>query len=106
VLVLALFPYLSRVNKLWAIIASILHFLGLVLFIITSGIGRSGILASGLLSAVLMRQSDRFSKGIAYSGILANALLLIGDVGIGFSRSGILAVIMGCGYVLIWFGAA
>ena len=101
---LALYPVLKRVNKIWAMVAMCLPFLGLGLFILTHDIGRSGILGAGLIIAVIMLWSDTFSKKVAYIGILANISLLVGDIGTAFSYSIILAIFIGIGYVLfiIW----
>jgi hypothetical protein len=101
---LALYPALKRVNKDWAIVATSLPFIGLALFIITHEIGRSGIIAAGLINAVIMLRSDIFSKRTAFVGILANVFLLVGDVGTAFSYSNIFAISMSIGYALflIW----
>ena len=101
---LALYPALKRVNTAWAVVAMSLPFIGLGLFIITKDTGRSGIIAAGLIIAVIMLRSDIFSKSTAYTGILANVFLLVGDGGTAFSYSNIFAIIMSMGYVLfmIW----
>jgi hypothetical protein len=100
VMSLALYPALKRVNKAWALVAVSLPFIGLVLFIITHGVGRSGMIAACLTSAVIMLRSDNFSKKTAYIGILANGFLLIGDIGTALSYSKLFAVMIGMGYML------
>ena len=103
---LALYPILKQVSKAWAIFAITLPFLGLGLYIITQDIGRSGILAAGLVIAFIMLKSNSFSKGIAYLGILANGCMLIADIGIAYGYGKILAVFIGIGYglVTLWYG--
>jgi len=102
---LTLYPILKSVYKIWATIAVALPFIGLVLYLLTEDIGRSGILAAGLIIAVMMLRSPSFSKGTAFLGILANGCLLIGDIGIAYSYGKILAIFMAVGYVLvlIWY---
>ena len=101
---LALYPALKRVNIIWAIIATSLPFIGLGLFIVPHNIGRSGIIAAGLIISVIMLRSSIFSKGAACVGITANISLLVGDIGTAFTYSSILAIIMSIGYVLfaVW----
>ena len=103
---LALYPILKQTSKAWAIIATGLPFVGLMLYILTQDIGRSGILAAGLVIAFMMLKSNSFSKGIAYLGILANGCLLIGDIGIAYGYGKILALFVGLGYsaLILWFG--
>ena len=104
IMTLALYPALKQVNKVWAIIAVILPFVGLTLYISTQDIGRSGVMGTGLLISVILLRSEHISKIHAFTGILANTALLIGDVGIAFDFSPTLAIIMGIGYMLfiIW----
>jgi hypothetical protein len=106
VIAIALYPVLKRVGKVWAIIAVTLPFLGLALFFITQGTGRSGIFAAGLIMALLMLSSDRFGKPAAVVGTAAAVLLLVGDIGTAFTFSTVFAVAMSIGYVLylIWWG--
>ncbi len=106
VIAVALYPVLRRVSKVWAIIAVTVPFLGLALFFITQGTGRSGMFAAGLIMALLMLSSDSFGKRTAVVGTAAAVLLLVGDIGTAFMFSTVFAVAMGVGYVLymIWCG--
>jgi len=103
---LALYPILIQTNKTWAMIATRLPFIGLVLYIITQDIGRSGILAAGFVVAFILLKNDNFSKKISYLGILANGCLLIGDIGIVFGYGKSLVLFIGVGYIvlILWFG--
>ena len=104
IVTLTLFPALKQVNKTWAIVATFLPFVGLTLFLITHEIGRSGVLASGLITSLIMLRGKVFSKSIALSGILAHSCFLIADISTAFVYSIPLAIIMGIGYVLflVW----
>ncbi|MBN1123301.1 MAG: hypothetical protein JXJ17_19675 [Anaerolineae bacterium] len=99
-----LYPVLKRVNTVWAVIAAALPFVGLIMFFITQGTGRSGMLAAGLILSLLMLWSDAIGKATAIIGIVASGLLLIGDISTAFTFSPILAIVMGTGYVLtiVW----
>ena len=102
---LALYPILKRVNKVWSIVMVSLPIIGLLLFILTHGIGRSGIIAAGLIISILMLRSEIFRVRTAYLGILGNIALLVSDVGTAFTYSVIFAIILGIGYVLstMWY---
>ncbi len=100
VMFLSIYPALKLVNKIWATVAVSLPFIGLLLYIVTRDIGRSGVIAAGLICALIMSRSDAFSKRSAYLGILANLALLIGDVGTGFTYLVPLAIMIGIGYIL------
>jgi len=104
VMIISLYPVLKRVNKIWAIVAMCLPILGLGIYILTHDIGRSGVLGAGLISAAVMLRSATFRKDADYVGLLANILLLVGDIGTAFTYSRTLAIIMGIGYVLfmVW----
>jgi hypothetical protein len=106
VIAVALYPVLKQVSKVWAITAVMVPFLGLALFFITQGTGRSGMFAAGLIMALLMLSSDSFGKRTAVVGTAAAVLLLVGDIGTAFTFSTVFAVAMGVGYVLymIWCG--
>jgi len=63
-------------------------------------------MGAGLVISLVMLRSDIFGKGIAFAGILASVLLLVGDLGTAAnSHSSIIAVLISIGYVLlmIWF---
>ena len=87
-------------------IAAVIPFLGIVLLIVTKIAGRSGVMGAGLVISFVMVRSNTFGKGIAFMGILANALRLVGDFGTAAnSHSDIVAILLGIGYVLLmtWY---
>ena len=104
---LALYIALRQTNKIWSAVAASLPFLGILVFLVTSTAGRSGLLIGGLIFSAAMLRSHVFSKVGASMGIVASVLLFFaGDLGTAiFSASMIIAVLMGIGYVLwmIWF---
>jgi len=70
--------------------------------------GRSGVMGAGLvISCVMLRSRGRvFGKVIAFAGILASVLLLVGDLNTtANSHSSFIAILIGTGYVLLmtWF---
>jgi hypothetical protein len=107
VMFLALYVALRRTSKIWSLVAASLPFLGIVVFLITSTAGRSGLLLGGLIISAVMLRGQSFSRVSAYAGIVASALLFFaGDLGTAiFSSSTIIAIFIGMGYVLwmIWF---
>jgi len=103
---LGLYAALRRTSRIWSIIAAVMPFLGIVVFIATRIAGRSGVMGAGLVISFVMLRSNIFGKVIAFVGILASVLLLAGDFGTTEnSASTIVAVLIGIGYVLLmtWF---
>jgi hypothetical protein len=103
---LGLYAALGRTSKIWSIIALVQPFLGIVIFIATKTAGRSTVMGAGLVISFVMLPSNIFGKAIAFVGILASALLLVGDFSTtANSHSNIIAILMGIGYVLLmtWF---
>jgi hypothetical protein len=103
---LGLYAALRRTSRIWSIIAAVMPFLGIVVFIATRIAGRSGMMGAGLVISFVMLRSNIFGKVTAFVGILSSVLLLAGDFGTtGNSPSTIVAVLIGIGYVLLmtWF---
>jgi hypothetical protein len=102
---LGLRPALGRVSRVWVTVAVALPFAGIALFAITRLAGRSSVMGAGLVIAVLMLRGTPFSRPLAYTGILANAFLLVADFATGTSVSPLVAALVGVGYVLLvaWF---
>lgn len=98
---------LRRAHRVWPLVAAVLPFLGIPLYLATGTAGRSALLVGGLVISAVMLRSNVFSRASAYAGIGAGALLFFaGDLGTAiFSSSTIIAVLIGIGYVLwmIWF---
>ncbi len=106
VVYLGLYVALKRTSRLWSMIAAIIPLLGIVIFIVTKLAGRSGVMGAGIVISLVMLRSNAFSKVIAFLGILANVLLLVGDFGTAAtSPSTPVAIAIGIGYVLllVWF---
>ena len=103
IMAFALYPALKQVNRAGAIIAISMPIIGIVLYLITHEIGRTAIMPAGLAISIVMLFSDTFRKSIAYLGVVANTLLLIGDIG-AIAYAKIFAISIGMGYVLfmIW----
>ncbi len=101
---LGLWPVLGRSYRIWMGLAVALPFAGIGVLLATSQAGRSALMGSGLVIAGLMLTRRGF-RSLAYLGILANALLLIGDFATGGSRALVVAALVGVGYILLiaWF---
>lgn len=101
VMFVGLYPTLRPVSKTWVIVALAQPVAGLLIFIITGVAGRLGIMSGMLIFSAIMLKSDRFKKVTALIGILAGALLIVGD---GFSAAAlsmINAINLAVGYVLM-----
>jgi hypothetical protein len=103
--VLGLYATLRRASKIWSIVALVQPILGLVLFITTKNAGRSSVMGAVLVISVVMLQGNMrnmiFKKSIAYMGILAGVLLLIGDLTAGVVHSNIIVFLFSIGYALL-----
>jgi hypothetical protein len=101
---LGFWPTFRNVNRALIGIAVALPPVGAAVLLATSLAGRSSVMAAGLVIAFLMLrcQADR---SLAYLGLLANALLLVGDFGTGESPSPVVTALVAVGYVLlaVWF---
>lgn len=104
---LCLYSELKKTSKIWSLIATVLPFLGIPLFLATATAGRSTLLIAGLLISIVMLRNNTFSKSTAYVGIMASVLLFFaGDIATAlFSSSSVIAVFIAFGYVLwmLWF---
>lgn len=101
---LGLWPTLGKISRIWTIIAIGLPFVGIAVLFVTQLAGRSALMGAGLVIAFLMLKSADFRR-LGYAGLLANALLLAGDLATGTSRVPLVAVLVGVGYLLLlaWF---
>lgn len=103
---LGLYAGLQKSSRILSILAAIQPFLGIVLFIVTKTAGRSGVMGAGLVISLVMLRSHLFRHLIAWVGILASVLLLVGDFATTANfHSYSIAVLIGIGYVLLmmWF---
>jgi hypothetical protein len=102
---LGLYMALKRTNRIWALVAAVQPFLGIALMLATQTAGRSALMTSGLVISLVMLKSTIFKETTAVLGILASALLLVGDLTVGvFPRNALGAALFAIGYVLmiIW----
>lgn len=101
---LGLWPALGKISRIWTSIAIALPFAGIAVLFVTQLAGRSALMGAGLVIAFLMLKSAHF-RSLGYAGLLANALLLAGDLATGTSRAPLVAVLVGVGYLLLlaWF---
>ena len=105
-LYLGLYAALRATSKIWSFIAVVQPFLGMTLFIATKIAGRSGVMGAGLVISCVMLRSRSFGKLVAFVGIFASVLLLVGDLTTAAnSHSSLIAILIGAGYMLLmtWF---
>jgi hypothetical protein len=102
IIFLALYASLKHTSSIWSLIAAILPFIGIPVFLLTATAGRSTLLIGGLMFSAVMLRSNIFSKITAYMGIVASTLLFFtGDLATAiYSSSLIIAFFIGVGYVL------
>lgn len=105
VIYIGLYLALKGTSKIWSMVAMAQLILGLLLFIITSNAGRSGVMGAELVISIVMLRSKYFNKQVALAGISSAVLLLAGDFGVSLAPSTGLAVLTGIGYILLvfWF---
>jgi len=103
--VLGVCAALWRTSRIWSIVAAIQPFLGIMLFIATKTAGRSAAMGAALVISLVMLRSSVFDRSIAYLGIAASVLLLVGDFSAGIPPLPIIAALFGIAYVLfvLWF---
>ncbi len=74
--------------------------LGTVIYIASKSAGRNAVMGALLVGSCVMIRSRFFSRTIAYAGILASVLLLVGDISVGIVHSSPIAALTAIGYVL------
>jgi FlaA1/EpsC-like NDP-sugar epimerase len=112
IIILALFSFLcfglytalKRFSKIWPLIAFILSFITIILFIATQNAGRSTVMLSVLIFSFVMLKCRIFNRLTIYTGILAAIFLFVGDLTVGI-QSSIISLLFALGYVLLtlWF---
>jgi hypothetical protein len=92
-------------GRVLTIIAIVQPFLGIVFYVSTKLTGRSAVMGGLLVLSIALIRNNVFGKVIAVIGLLASVLLLTGDISESMVHSGIVAVFMGIGYILLitWF---
>lgn len=99
---LGLYAAVRSASKIWSIIALVQPFLGIMIFIVTHSAGRSAVIGAVLvISLTMLVRSTTFSKAIAYVGLAASVLLLVGDLTASIALSSTIAILVGIGYILI-----
>ena len=98
---LGLWPTLGRPHRIWTGIAIGMPFAGIALLLITGLWGRSAVMGGGLIVAVLMLVTLRSGRLLLFTCLLANGLLLIGDLGTGVLPGALLAPILAAGYIFL-----
>jgi hypothetical protein len=101
---LGLWPVLIPAHRTWTGIAIALPFIGILLLVGTGHWGRTAVMASGLIVAVLMFVT-RSGRWLAVIGLLANTLLLAGDLATAGVAAAVVATLLGIGYLLLlaWY---
>lgn len=105
IMYLGLYAALRTTSRIWALVAAIQPFLGIVLFVVTKTAGRSTAMTAALVISLVMLRSSVFERAIAYLGIAASVLLLVGDFSAGMPPTAIIATLfgMGCLLFIAWF---
>lgn len=102
---LGLYTELRRTSRIWAVVAAIQPWLGIVLFVATKNAGRSAVMGAALVISFVMLRGGDFGKLIGYLGIASSVLLLFGDFSAGMPPTIIVAALFGAAYALFiaWF---
>jgi hypothetical protein len=92
-------------NKLLAWFAVILPPVGIIMFILTSEIGRTTMFVTVICLSILFLRINDIPKNLPYLGLVSGILILIPDIGFMLGYYPIMGYIMGTGYVLlmIWY---
>ncbi len=98
---IGLFAVLRKTSKIWSLIAVVLPFLGVGIFLITRLAGRSALMAAILVISSVMLRESTFSRVTAWLGIVASVFLLAGDFSVGSSYASAIAPLFGIGYLLL-----
>jgi hypothetical protein len=107
IMFIGLYITLRTRKNIWAIIATLLPFAGIIVFLLTATAGRSSLMIAGIIISIVILVSTQHSKVFALLGILAGILLFFaGDLGTTiYPGNPIVASCIVIGYSLwiIWF---
>lgn len=97
-------PGPRRPHRVWMGIAVLLPLVGIGVLFATSLWGRSGLMSAGIILSALMLANSEW-RAVAYVGLAANLLLLVGDFTTLGSRSALVTCVVSAGYALLvaWF---
>ena len=95
---------LKSTTMVGSIVGMVLPVLGLILFIVTQLAGRSSVMATALVFALIALWNSNFGRIAPIIGIIAGVLLLLGD----FTEplhSKVIALLFAVGYILLiaWY---
>jgi hypothetical protein len=95
---------LKSTSIAWSLVGMVLLVLGLILFIATQLTGRSVVMATVLVFALIILWSPGFSRMAPFIGIVAAVLLLLGDFTESL-HSKVIALLIVVGYVFLiaWY---
>lgn len=98
-------PLLAGVSRVWSRVGAAVPFAGLAVLLLTGTEGRSAVMSGGLVVGLLLLRRPAPGRILAWVGILANGVLLVGDIGSGSLSPPLAASLLGTGYWLltIWF---
>jgi hypothetical protein len=102
--VLGSWRVLPRANRAWRYLSVGLPFAGVALLLATHMAGRSSLMGAAFVVSLFMLR-DAELRGLGVLGVVANALLFVGDLGTGSSTQPVVAVVVAVGYLLLlgWF---
>jgi hypothetical protein len=102
--ILGTWQMLPRVNRAWPYVSVGLPFAGIALLLATHIAGRSSLMGAAFVVSLFMLR-DAELRGLGILGVVANALLFVGDLDTGSSTQPVIAVVVAVGYLLLlaWF---
>jgi hypothetical protein len=102
---LGLYFSMKKTSRVWSLVALVLPFLGIVIFLFTKTAGRSAFMAAILVISLVMLKSKLFNKTVPIIGLAAGILLFIGDFTASGPHPGTIIVLFSLGYLLaiVWF---
>jgi hypothetical protein len=95
---------LKSTSMVWSVVGMALPVLGIILYVVTQLAGRSAVMGAVLAFSLIALWSPALGQLVAYVGIFAGSLLLLGDFTEPLHSKPI-ALLIGVGYVLliVWF---
>ncbi len=91
--ILGIWQMLPRVSRAWLYLSVGLPLAGIVLLLATHIAGRSSLMGAGFVVSLVMLR-DRDLRRLGMLGVVANAILFVGDLGTGDSTQPLVAVVV------------